>query len=93
MRREKGTTASTSKTKAPQAGPESREIRPVPVILKNKRNKAEIEKLLEISRQKGQLTYDDVNEVLSDHSITTDDIDDIFITLNDMDIQMELFIR
>ncbi len=64
------------------------EEKAVPVILKNKRNMAEIEKLLEINRQKGQLTYDDVNEVLSDDHITSDDIDDIFCTLNDMDIQI-----
>jgi len=88
MKRDKSTTASTPKTDAPQADAPTPDSGPVPVILKNKRNKAEIEKLLEISRLKGQLTYDDVNEVLSDDSITTDDIDDIFITLNDMDVQI-----
>ena len=68
--------------------PAAADPRSVSVILKNKRNKVEIEKLLAISRQKGQLTYDDVNEVLSDDHITSDDIDDIFITLNDMDVQI-----
>lgn len=81
---------SVKKAAAPPAAPEEiqEDGRVGPVILKDKRNKAEIEKLLEISRQKGQLTYDDVNEVLSDDHITSDDIDDIFCTLSDMDVHI-----
>jgi RNA polymerase primary sigma factor len=80
--------ASKTKMRTEAASEEKTENSTPSVILKNKRNQAEIEKLLEINRTKGQLTYDDVNEVLSDDSITSDDIDDIFCTLNDMDVQI-----
>ena len=88
LTRKKKKSNTATRRKAPLPKPAEEEGKSPSVILKNKRNQAEIEKLLEINRKKGQLTYDDVNEVLSDDSITSDDIDDIFIALSDMDVQI-----
>ena len=49
-------------------------------------NGTKIRKLIELEERNGRLTYDDVNRMISDETISVDDIDDIFIALNDRGI-------
>ena len=45
-----------------------------------------IGELIQIGRQNGRLTYDDINRMLSDEMMSAEDLDEIFIVLNDEDI-------
>lgn len=48
----------------------------------------ELEHLIELSKEKGYLTYKDVNDVLSDETVSAEQIDDILMMLGDMDINV-----
>lgn len=50
--------------------------------------KKSLEKLIAIGKKKGYLTYDEVNDVLPEDIISSDEIDEVFETLNDEDIQI-----
>ncbi|MBN2326702.1 MAG: RNA polymerase sigma factor RpoD [Candidatus Omnitrophica bacterium] len=43
-------------------------------------------KLIELGERNGRLTYDDVNRMINDESMSVEDLDDMFIVLNDLDI-------
>ncbi|MGC9329143.1 MAG: RNA polymerase sigma factor RpoD, partial [Candidatus Hinthialibacter sp.] len=43
-------------------------------------------KLIELGERNGRLTYDDVNRMINDESMSIEDLDDMFIVLNDLDI-------
>ncbi len=45
-----------------------------------------INELIEFGRKNGRLTYDDINRMLSDEMMSAEDLDEIFIVLNDEDI-------
>ncbi|MBL7197113.1 MAG: RNA polymerase sigma factor RpoD [Candidatus Omnitrophica bacterium] len=50
--------------------------------------KSDVEKLVAIGKQKGYLTYDEVNDILPEELISGDDIDQVFELLNSEDIQV-----
>ncbi len=50
--------------------------------------KKSLDKLIAIGKKKGYLTYDEVNDVLPEDIVSSDDIDEVFETLNDEDIQI-----
>ncbi|MGI6455536.1 MAG: RNA polymerase sigma factor RpoD [bacterium] len=54
----------------------------------NRPQSPKLRKLIEIGERNGQLTYDDVNQLISEEDINIDDLDDIFIALNDLDIRV-----
>lgn len=43
-------------------------------------------KLIELGERNGRLTYDDVNRMINDETMSVEDLDDMFIVLNDLDI-------
>lgn len=49
--------------------------------------KDEVRQLVELGKQKGELTYDEINEVLPDSS-TPDQIESVFVRLNDEGIEI-----
>ncbi len=50
--------------------------------------KKSLDKLIAIGKKKGYLTYDEVNDVLPEDIVSSDDIDEVFEMLNDEDIQI-----
>jgi len=50
--------------------------------------KKSLDKLIAIGKKKGYLTYDEVNDFLPEHIVSSDDIDEVFEILNDEDIQI-----
>ncbi|MFA5038931.1 MAG: RNA polymerase sigma factor RpoD [Candidatus Omnitrophota bacterium] len=50
--------------------------------------KKSIDKLIALGKKKGYLTYDEVNDVLPEDIVSSDDIDEVFEMLNDEDIQI-----
>jgi RNA polymerase primary sigma factor len=50
--------------------------------------KKDVEKMITLGRQKGFLTYDEVNELLPEDISSSEDIDQIFEILGDEDIQL-----
>ena len=51
-------------------------------------NKKDIEKIIAIGKQKGYLTYDEVNELLPEDISSSEDIDRIFELLGEEDIRL-----
>ncbi|HPA45511.1 MAG TPA: RNA polymerase sigma factor RpoD [bacterium] len=45
-----------------------------------------INELIQMGRENGRLTYDDINRMLSDEMMSAEELDEIFIVLNDEDI-------
>ncbi|MDD5575021.1 MAG: RNA polymerase sigma factor region1.1 domain-containing protein, partial [Candidatus Omnitrophica bacterium] len=50
--------------------------------------KKSLDKLSALGKKKGYLTYDEVNDVLPEDIVSSDDIDEVFEMLNDEDIQI-----
>ncbi|MFH1692324.1 MAG: RNA polymerase sigma factor RpoD [Candidatus Omnitrophota bacterium] len=50
--------------------------------------KKSLEKLIAIGKKKGYLTYDEINDVLPEDIVSSDEIDEIFEQLNQEDIQI-----
>lgn len=50
--------------------------------------KKSLDKLIALGKKKGYLTYDEVNDVLPEDIVSSDDIDEVFELLNDEDIQI-----
>ncbi|HAJ56272.1 MAG TPA: RNA polymerase sigma factor RpoD [Candidatus Omnitrophica bacterium] len=50
--------------------------------------KKSLDKLIAIGKKKGYLTYDEVNDVLPEDIVSSDEIDEVFEMLNDEDIQI-----
>jgi len=57
-------------------------------MAKKELNKKDMEKIIAIGRQKGFLTYDEVNELLPDDVSSSEDIDEVFEILGKEDIQL-----
>jgi RNA polymerase primary sigma factor len=51
-------------------------------------NIAEVKKLIEIGKANNEVTYDEINETLPDKLLNSEKIDDIFILLNQMGIEV-----
>jgi len=48
----------------------------------------EMQELIEVGQSKGRLTYDEVNELLPEDIISSDDIENVLIALGEMDIDL-----
>jgi RNA polymerase primary sigma factor len=48
----------------------------------------EVKKLIEIGRQNGEITYDEINDILPDKLLNSEKIDDVFILLNQLGIEV-----
>ncbi|MCX7678035.1 MAG: RNA polymerase sigma factor RpoD [Spirochaetes bacterium] len=51
-------------------------------------NIPEVKKLIELGKSNGEVTYDEINEILPDKLLNSDKIDDIFILLNQLGIDV-----
>ncbi len=47
---------------------------------------AKFKKLIELGERNGRLTFDDVNQMITDETMSVDDLDDMFIVMHDLDI-------
>ena len=56
--------------------------------MKRSRKIAEVEKLIDIGKKKGYLTYDEVNEHLPSDILAGDQLDDVMSMFGDMDIEI-----
>ena len=56
--------------------------------MKSSRKIAEVEKLITIGKEKGYLTYDEVNEYLPSDILSGDQLDDVMTMFGDMDIEI-----
>ncbi|MCK5305701.1 MAG: RNA polymerase sigma factor RpoD [Candidatus Omnitrophica bacterium] len=54
---------------------------------KEERHKT-LERLIALGKEKGYLTYDQVNEILPENVVSSEEIDDIFTSLGEVDIQI-----
>ncbi|TFH40330.1 MAG: RNA polymerase sigma factor RpoD, partial [Chrysiogenales bacterium] len=48
----------------------------------------EVKKLIEIGKQNGEITYDEINDVLPDKLLNSEKIDDVLILLNQLGIEV-----
>jgi RNA polymerase primary sigma factor len=48
----------------------------------------EVKKLIEIGKQNGEVTYDEINDILPDKLLNSEKIDDVFILLNQLGIEV-----
>ncbi|HNT34551.1 MAG TPA: RNA polymerase sigma factor RpoD [bacterium] len=55
---------------------------------KQTKKREEIKRLVEISQEHGHVTYDDINEVLDDEDVNSEDLDEIFSTLADLNVEV-----
>ncbi len=51
-------------------------------------NIPEVKKLIQLGKSNGEITYDEINDVLPDKLLNSDKIDDIFILLNQLGIEV-----
>ena len=56
------------------------------VVEDRNQQSVKFKKLIELGERNGRLTYDDVNRMINDESMSVEDLDDMFIVLNDLDI-------
>jgi RNA polymerase primary sigma factor len=56
--------------------------------MKSSRKIAEVEKLIHLGKEKGYLTYDEVNEYLPSDILSGDQLDDVMTMFGDMDIEI-----
>src|SRR5690606_16621301 len=55
---------------------------------KGKKDRKEVQQLLNLGRTKGFLTYDEVNEALPPEMVTSDQIDDLMVQIGDASIDV-----
>src|SRR4030095_15450595 len=53
-----------------------------------KKNMKEVKKLIDLGKEKGYLTYDDVNDMLPAEVVAPDQIDDVMSIFGEMDIEV-----
>ncbi len=51
-------------------------------------NIPEVKKLIQLSKANGEVTYDEINDILPDKLLNSEKIDDIFILLNQLGIDV-----
>ncbi|MEW6239103.1 MAG: RNA polymerase sigma factor RpoD [Candidatus Omnitrophota bacterium] len=56
------------------------------LMAEERQGNAKFRKLIELGERNGCLTYDDVNRMINDETVSVEELDDIFIVLNDLDI-------
>ncbi|MCD5398048.1 RNA polymerase sigma factor RpoD, partial [candidate division NPL-UPA2 bacterium] len=59
-------------------------------MAKKEIDKKEMKKLIRKGKKKGHLTYDEVNNLLPQEVVSSEDIDNILVMLGNMDIQIVL---
>src|SRR5919109_359072 len=69
------------------ASPELASDRAAPAAEKKTMNK-EVKKLIDLGKEKGYLTYDDVNDMLPAEVVSPDQIDDVMSIFGEMDIEV-----
>ena len=62
-------------------------------MLKNNRETKEIEALIEMGKQRGYVTYEEMNNHLPTHLISADQLDDVMIMFSEMDIEVVNAVR
>src|SRR3970040_2521940 len=89
-RRTKRTTARTPKARVenkhpivPETAASSSAGRPV-----EKKNMKEVKKLIDLGKEKGYLTYDDVNDMLPAEVVSPDKIGDVMSIFGELDIEV-----
>src|SRR5437867_10482877 len=88
--RTKRTPTSTPKARAEANRPVAKtksasDSTPQPV---EKKNMKEVKKLIDLGKEKGYLTYDDVNDMLPAEVVSPDQIDDVMSIFGEMDIEV-----
>src|SRR5512132_3944005 len=53
-----------------------------------RKNMKEVKKLIDLGKEKGYLTYDDVNDMLPAEVVSPDQIDDVMSIFGEMDIEV-----
>ena len=81
--------------RTPKARPEA--VRPVAKVQSasnsaaqpvEKKNMKEVKKLIDLGKEKGYLTYDDVNDMLPAEVVSPDQIDDVMSIFGEMEIEV-----
>ena len=87
--RKKRTPTRTPKARAEDARPRSvAEPPPVRRATGEKKNMKEVKKLIDLGKEKGYLTYDDVNDMLPAEAVSPDQIEDVMSIFGEMDIEV-----
>jgi RNA polymerase primary sigma factor len=87
MARRKQASARSPKTRAEDASPLA-VTEPVPGRGAKKENSKEVKKLIDLGKEKGYLTYDDVNDMLPAEAVSPDQIEDVMSIFGEMDIEV-----
>ena len=53
-----------------------------------KKNSKEVKKLIDLGKEKGYLTYNELNEILPPNIVSPDQIDDVMTIFGEMDIEV-----
>jgi RNA polymerase primary sigma factor len=89
--RTKRTPARTPKARAEDNRPIGNDkvaSRHAPAQPAEKKNMKEVKKLIDLGKEKGYLTYDDVNDMLPAEVVSPDQIDDVMSIFGEMDIEV-----
>ncbi len=79
---------STSKTKSLKNTRKKKSINKTKEIKLKKFPKKELKKLITKAKSQGYLTYEEINEVMNDYMLSTEQIDETFISLGKYDIKI-----
>jgi RNA polymerase primary sigma factor len=87
MARRKKTSIRSPKTRAEDAAPLAAAI---PAVTRGdkKESSKEVKKLIDLGKEKGYLTYDDVNDMLPAEAVSPDQIEDVMSIFGEMDIEV-----
>lgn len=55
-------------------------------IVERQQQSAKFKKLIELGEKNGRLTFDDVNQMITDETMSVNDLDDMFIVMHDLNI-------
>jgi RNA polymerase primary sigma factor len=86
MARRKKTSARSPKTREDAVSIAADE--PVAARASKKENSKEVKKLIDLGKEKGYLTYDDVNDMLPAEAVSPDQIEDVMSIFGEMDIEV-----
>ena len=59
-----------------------------PTMTGNLDVKSQVQALIEKGKQRGYLTYEEMNDELPDEAVSPDKLDELLITLDDLDIEL-----
>ncbi|MBI2989527.1 MAG: RNA polymerase sigma factor RpoD [Deltaproteobacteria bacterium] len=87
--RPKRATARTPKARLQNGDPvEATRAAPVSDAIAQKKDIKEVKKLIDLGKEKGYLTYDEVNDMLPADIVSPDQIDDVMSIFGEMDIEV-----